>query len=203
MVAYLQRRHYTPVGPAAARLPPARPARSGHRALPLSRRSSRSITRELLDAACASYFVDGGRAHAAGVPRRSRRARGRARWPHRRCTDATAPSRSPVATDLLARARSARCSRCCRSTSSRDFLRTGHVTGLLLLVERVAGRRADDRAAPRAIVDRSVAARGRDDRVARRAAAAARRRAARRSPPIAVTALVSGARPRARRASAR
>ena len=41
MVAYLQRRHYTPAGPSAARLPPARSARPGHRALPVSRASSR------------------------------------------------------------------------------------------------------------------------------------------------------------------
>ena len=37
MVAYLQRRHYGPPGPSAAVVPSARPARSGHRALPLSR----------------------------------------------------------------------------------------------------------------------------------------------------------------------
>ena len=37
MVAYLQRRHYRPAAPAAARVPAARPARPGDRALPLSR----------------------------------------------------------------------------------------------------------------------------------------------------------------------
>jgi hypothetical protein len=58
MVAYLQRRHYGPLG---------RPLRSCHprdlldqvTALCRYRGVEPVITRELLDAACASYFVDG------------------------------------------------------------------------------------------------------------------------------------------------
>ena len=58
MVAYLQRRHYTPVG---------RPLRACHprdlleqvMALCRYRGMTPKITRELLDRACASYFVDG------------------------------------------------------------------------------------------------------------------------------------------------
>ena len=58
MVAYLQRRHYGPLG---------RPLRSCHprdlldqvTALCRYRGIEPVITRELLDAACASYFVDG------------------------------------------------------------------------------------------------------------------------------------------------
>ena len=57
MVAYLQRRHYAPVG---------RPLRACHprdlldqvTALCRYRGIEPAITRELLDAACASYFVD-------------------------------------------------------------------------------------------------------------------------------------------------
>jgi len=71
MVAYLQRRHYGPMG---------RPLRSCHprdlldqvTALCRYRGVEPSITRELLDAACASYFVDGLRAEAPETGRRNR-----------------------------------------------------------------------------------------------------------------------------------
>jgi hypothetical protein len=77
MVAYLQRRHYGPAG---------RPLRACHprdlldqvTALCRYRGVEPSITRELLDAACASYFVDGLTPDAAVTPRRSR-ARNRMR----------------------------------------------------------------------------------------------------------------------------
>ena len=69
MVAYLQRRHYGPAG---------RPLRSCHprdlldqvTALCRYRGIEPSITRELLDAACASYFVDGLKPQAPVAPRR-------------------------------------------------------------------------------------------------------------------------------------
>ena len=151
MVAYLQRRHYEPVGPAAARVPSARPARSGDRALPLSRRSSRSITRELLDAACKSYFVDE-RAHAAAARDAEDvgQADGRALMDlsrrHRRHRSARTGHAS------------VRCSSLLSINLLADFLRTGGVTGLLLLVSEVAGRRADDRppAGARSSIDRSA-----------------------------------------------
>jgi hypothetical protein len=71
MVAYLQRRHYGPGG---------RPLRSCHprdlldqvTALCRYRGVEPSITRELLDAACASYFVDGLKAEPPATPRRNR-----------------------------------------------------------------------------------------------------------------------------------
>jgi hypothetical protein len=71
MVAYLQRRHYGPMG---------RPLRSCHprdlldqvTALCRYRGIEPSITRELLDAACASYFVDGLRSEAPETTRRNR-----------------------------------------------------------------------------------------------------------------------------------
>jgi len=74
MVAYLQRRHYGPLG---------RPLRSCHprdlldqvTALCRYRGIEPSITRELLDAACASYFVDGVKADAPLVARRERHRR--------------------------------------------------------------------------------------------------------------------------------
>jgi hypothetical protein len=77
MVAYLQRRHYGPAG---------RPLRSCHprdlldqvTALCRYRGVEPSITRELLDAACASYFVDGLRSEAPEAARRTR-IRNRAR----------------------------------------------------------------------------------------------------------------------------
>jgi SpoVK/Ycf46/Vps4 family AAA+-type ATPase len=77
MVAYLQRRHYGPMG---------RPLRSCHprdlldqvTALCRYRGIEPSITRELLDAACASYFVDGLRSEAPETARRNR-IRNRAR----------------------------------------------------------------------------------------------------------------------------
>jgi hypothetical protein len=70
MVAYLQRRHYGPAG---------RPLRACHprdlldqvTALCRYRGIEPAITRELLDAACASYFVDGLKPTAPVVPRRS------------------------------------------------------------------------------------------------------------------------------------
>jgi SpoVK/Ycf46/Vps4 family AAA+-type ATPase len=73
MVAYLQRRHYGPSG---------RPLRSCHprdlldqvTALCRYRGIEPAITRELLDAACAAYFVDGLR-HDAPVPPRRQRGR--------------------------------------------------------------------------------------------------------------------------------
>lgn len=69
MVAYLQRRHYGPAG---------RPLRACHprdlldqvTALCRYRGIEPAITRELLDAACASYFVDGLRPEAPASPRR-------------------------------------------------------------------------------------------------------------------------------------
>ena len=69
MVAYLQRRHYAPLG---------RPLRACHprdlldqvTALCRYRGIEPVITRELLDAACASYFVDGLTPSAPIVPRR-------------------------------------------------------------------------------------------------------------------------------------
>jgi hypothetical protein len=69
MVAYLQRRHYAPAG---------RPLRSCHprdlldqvTALCRYRGVEPAITRELLDAACASYFVDGLTPQTPIVPRR-------------------------------------------------------------------------------------------------------------------------------------
>jgi hypothetical protein len=77
MVAYLQRRHYGPMG---------RPLRACHprdlldqvTALCRYRGVEPSITRELLDAACASYFVDGLRSEAPETTRRNR-IRNRAR----------------------------------------------------------------------------------------------------------------------------
>ena len=70
MVAYLQRRHYGPAG---------RPLRSCHprdlldqvTALCRYRGIEPTITRELLDAACASYFVDGSKPETPVIPRRS------------------------------------------------------------------------------------------------------------------------------------
>ena len=70
MVAYLQRRHYGPAG---------RPLRSCHprdlldqvTALCRYRGIEPTITRELLDAACASYFVDGSTPETPVIPRRS------------------------------------------------------------------------------------------------------------------------------------
>jgi hypothetical protein len=70
MGAYLQRRHYGPAG---------RPLRACHprdlldqvTALCRYRGIEPAITRELLDAACASYFVDGLKPAAPVVPRRS------------------------------------------------------------------------------------------------------------------------------------
>ena len=58
MVEYLDRKYYQPREPADARLPPARPARAGAWTCAATRTASRSITRELLDAACGSYFLD-------------------------------------------------------------------------------------------------------------------------------------------------
>ncbi len=77
MVAYLQRRHYGPAG---------RPLRACHprdlldqvTALCRYRGVEPSITRELLDAACAAYFVDGLRSEAPETARRNR-IRNRAR----------------------------------------------------------------------------------------------------------------------------
>jgi len=71
MVAYLQRRHYGPAG---------RPLRSCHprdildqvTALCRYRGIEPAITRELLDAACAAYFVDGYRTEAPPPPRRNK-----------------------------------------------------------------------------------------------------------------------------------
>jgi hypothetical protein len=71
MVAYLQRRHYAPLD---------RPLRACHprdlldqvTALCRYRGIEPAITRELLDAACASYFVDGLKPDAPAVPRRNR-----------------------------------------------------------------------------------------------------------------------------------
>ena len=82
MVAYLQRRHYGPLG---------RPLRSCHprdlldqvTALCRYRGVEPVITRELLDAACTSYFVDGpGRRHdppAATPPAAAARKASRSR----------------------------------------------------------------------------------------------------------------------------
>ena len=74
MVAYLQRRHYGPAG---------RPLRACHprdildqvTALCRYRGVEPSISRELLDAACASYFVDGVKPDAPLVARRERHRR--------------------------------------------------------------------------------------------------------------------------------
>jgi len=74
MVAYLQRRHYGPLG---------RPLRSCHprdlldqvTALCRYRGIEPSITRELLDAACASYFVDGAKPDAPLARRERHRSR--------------------------------------------------------------------------------------------------------------------------------
>jgi hypothetical protein len=71
MVAYLQRRHYGPAN---------RPLRSCHprdildqvTALCRYRGIEPAITRELLDAACAAYFVDGMRNETPAPPRRQR-----------------------------------------------------------------------------------------------------------------------------------
>jgi hypothetical protein len=71
MVAYLQRRHYGPMG---------RPLRACHprdildqvTALCRYRGIEPAITRELLDAACASYFVDGLSTDAPAAVRRNR-----------------------------------------------------------------------------------------------------------------------------------
>jgi len=75
MVAYLQRRHYGPAG---------RPLRSCHprdildqvTALCRYRGIEPAITRELLDAACAAYFVDGLRTDTPVPPRRNRSRKG-------------------------------------------------------------------------------------------------------------------------------
>ncbi|HEX3644206.1 MAG TPA: hypothetical protein VHT95_01290 [Vicinamibacterales bacterium] len=77
MVAYLQRRHYGPAG---------RPLRACHprdlldqvTALCRYRGVEPTISRELLDAACAAYFVDGLRSEAPETTRRNR-IRNRAR----------------------------------------------------------------------------------------------------------------------------
>jgi hypothetical protein len=70
MVAYLQRRHYGPLG---------RPLRACHprdildqvTALCRYRGIEPVISRELLDAACASYFVDGLKSETPAAPRRN------------------------------------------------------------------------------------------------------------------------------------
>ena len=54
---------------------------------------------------------------------------------------------------------SACCSCCCRSTSSATSCGPDTLTAVLLLLERVAGRRSDDLQAPAQMVDRSLAGR--------------------------------------------
>ena len=166
MVAYLQRRHYVPIRAAAARLPSARPARPGHGAVPLPRRRSRSITRELLDAACRAYFVDD---EPSRIPCRRAAGCGAARDGRGR-TDMSTDVRA-ARTSLRsagARCSSACCSCCCRSTCSATSSGPQHVTGLLLLVSEalvvvltVVRRRAQ-------IVDRLGGRGHRDDGLARR-----------------------------------
>ena len=165
--------------PAAARLPSARSARSGHRALPLSRhRAGRSR------ASCSTRPAR--RTSSTQAPTSRRRRRSRAR------TTTTAGGalmrlRMPATAYAdLAGARaasSARCSRCCRSTCSATSCAPAASPACccwsaksLVVVLTVLRRRAQHR--------RSLGGgRGHDHRVAGRAAAAARDRDAARSRP--------------------
>ena len=70
MVAYLQRRHYGPAGRPLRACQP-RDLLDQITALCRYRGVEPAITRELLDAACASYFVDGLKPEALVTPRRS------------------------------------------------------------------------------------------------------------------------------------
>ena len=116
MVAYLQRRHYRPMS---------RPMRSCHprdlleqvTALCRYRGIEPVITRELLDAACASYFVD----EAVND--------GGARAPSDGMMCEVSDSRADFLSRLLIGALFALMS----ANLLSDFLRTGRVTGLLLL----------------------------------------------------------------------
>jgi hypothetical protein len=124
MVAYLQRRHYKPSG---------RPLRACHprdlldqvSALCRYRGVEPTITRELLDAACKSYFV--GEAPDAAAARDAEefgQADGRALMD---------VSRRHRLTDLLARVTIGALSTLLSINILADFLRTGRLTGLLLL----------------------------------------------------------------------
>jgi hypothetical protein len=68
MVAYLQRRHYTPIGRSLRACHP-RDLLDQVTALCRYRGIEPVITRELLDAACASYFVSTAKAAPAVIPR--------------------------------------------------------------------------------------------------------------------------------------
>ena len=70
MVAYLQRRHYGPAGRPLRACQP-RDLLDQVTALCRYRGIEPAITRELLDAACASYFVDGLKPQSPVVPRRN------------------------------------------------------------------------------------------------------------------------------------
>ena len=79
MVAYLHRRHYTPINRPLRACQP-RDLIDQVIALCRYRGMEPVITRELLDAACAAYFVDDAAAAGAAATRRSaRRRRRRAR----------------------------------------------------------------------------------------------------------------------------
>ena len=192
MVAYLQRRHYDAGRPAAARLPSARPARPGHRALPVSRASTPvdhpRAARPRLRVVC---FVDDDAAEAGS------------------CTKGNEEADDVVVeADARISARAQRCRRAvraaCRSTCLADFMRTGHITGLLLLVSEslivvltVIRRRAQivDRSSAAAITTTAVGCR-------RRRCCARRTGRAARAPDV-VTALVVGDRTADRRSAAR
>ena len=151
MVAYLQRRHYGPMR---------RPMRACHprdllehvTAMCRYRGIEPVITRELLDAACSAYFVDD---EAAG--RRAAAAQGGGAAPDGRSLMSGSADRSGVATDLVARAVVIVLFSLISVNLLGDFLRTGHVTGLLLLASEslvvvltIVRRRTS-------LVDRSVA----------------------------------------------
>jgi len=75
MVAYLYRRHYRPVGRALRACHP-RDLLDQIIALCRYRGIEPAVTRELLDAACASYFVDGcGTASSSSVTHDGSRSR--------------------------------------------------------------------------------------------------------------------------------
>ena len=157
MVAYLQRRHYGP---------PGRPLRACHprdlldqvTALCRYRGVEPSITRELLDAACASYFVDGLSDAPRSAPRAAPPAHGGALMTPALEVSLMDRPISAAMSDLVARATIGALFTLLSINLFADFMRTGHVTGLLLLVSEslvvvltIVRRRA-------IIVDRSAAA---------------------------------------------
>ena len=166
-----------------ARLPSARPGRAGGRHLPVSEGRKPVITRELLDQACTNYFLEAaGRAQSAAGTAATRQVRvgqdaeGRSARETveaspepgnnlRRAPAATACRRGAtwlglqeLAHEFGARASIAPCS-CPRDTHRRGVRRTGHVTGLLLLVSELLVVVLTAVRRPAAIVDRAWHAR--------------------------------------------